>query len=229
MNSKISKKLLYADADESQKIEITESFEREGYEVYFVHQGDMVISKTKEINPNVIVLDVLLPNIDGIELCIELRKIENFKNIPIVFVSSQIEDFTQIAALDSGADGYLAKPTRPRLIMSHINSILRRAQNNIPKNIEDTKSLLAIDEEKLCAIVDGAFVPLALKEFAILRFLLSKPGRVFTRKEIFEKNWSDDSKTNERTIDVHIRKLRKKIGGHFVSTFKGVGYKVDLN
>jgi two-component system, OmpR family, alkaline phosphatase synthesis response regulator PhoP len=228
MNSIITKKLLYADADESQQVETQQAFEREGYAVFFVNNGNTLIEQAKGVCPDVIILDVDLPNIDGIELCVELRKIDVFKKAPIVFVSSHTEDFTQIAALEAGADGYLVKPVRPRLIMSHIKVILRRAQNPIQEALKKPNTVLDIDEEKLCAIVHGEFIYLALKEFAILKLLLSKPGRVFTRKEMFAKIWSNDSETNERTIDVHIRKLRKKIGEHFIVTFKGVGYKVDL-
>lgn len=229
MDSNITKKLLYADTDESQKAEIQQAFEREGYEVYFVHQGEEVIPKAMEMKPSVIILDVILPKIDGIELCFELRKLTDFQTIPIIFVSSQAEDFTRIAALESGADDYLIKPVRPRLIMSHINAILRRVQKSIPETPKKNNHIVEIDEEKLCAVVHGQLIYLALKEFAILKLLLSKPGRVFSRKEMFAKIWSNDSETNERTIDVHIRKLRKKIGGHFIVTYKGVGYKIELS
>jgi two-component system, OmpR family, alkaline phosphatase synthesis response regulator PhoP len=231
MNLTLQKKILYADTEESQKQEIITAFEREGYDVYFVVQGAQVVSNAIEIKPDVIVLDVILPQIDGIEICYELRKLEEFRLVPIVFVSSRSEDFTQIAALEAGGDDFLVKPVRPRLVMSHIKAILRRynfEKTEKIENIADSKPKLQINEENMCVTFEGQNIYLPLKEFNILKLLTSKPGRIFTRNEIFTKIWASESTTNERTIDVYVRRLRQKIGDEIIVTFRGIGYKVVI-
>ena len=233
MNNTLKKRLLYADASDVDVALLTQAFGKEGYDVFFVNDGKNVIEEAVKIQADVFILDVELPNIDGVELCVELRKLAAFVHTPILFVSARMEDYTQIAALEAGADDYLLKPTRPRLIVSHLKAIERRYVQarhfTIENSIEaiEFHAELDIDEERIGAIVGGVFVYLPRKEFEILKLLISKPGRVFSRSEIFSRVWDNQTGTNERTIDVHIRKLRKKIGEDFIVTHKGIGYKVN--
>ena len=231
MNTSFSKKILYADVDSSCLEAMVATFEKEGYELFFIDDGSRVVKIAQEMMPDVIVLEVILPNVDGIEICSELRKISVLNSVPIVFVSSRSEDFVQIAALDAGADGYLLKPIRSRLVFSHIKAIERRTAKSFLKKACAAKIFnptLDIDEDKICAIVNGEEVALARREFEILQLLLSNVGKVFSRSEILSIVWQNDTSANERTIDVHITNLRKKIGESNIFTQKGLGYKVKI-
>ncbi len=231
MNVNFSKKILYADADENNLLAMVGTFEKEGYEIFFVNNGSLVIENAIKIKPDIIILEVVLPNVDGIEICSELRKINSFSDTTIVFLSSRPEDFVHIAALDAGGDCYFLKPLRARLLLSQIKAIERKGNKNIIKKVRVAKvfnSTLDIDEDKVCALVNGIEIPLPKREFEILQLLLSKPGKVFSRSEIFRTIWNNESSTSERAIDVHITKLRKKIGETTIVTHKGLGYKVII-
>lgn len=226
-----SKKILYADTDVNSLAAMTETFEKEGYEVFFIENGSLVIEKALQIRPDIIILEVVLPNVDGIEICSELRKIPSFNETLIIFLSSRHEDFVHIAALDAGGDGYFLKPIRSRLMLSQIKAIERRGNKNTVKKVRVPRifnPVLDIDEDKVCALVNGTEIPLPKREFEILQLLLSKPGKVFSRSEIFRTIWHNESSTSERAIDVHITKLRKKIGETTIVTHKGLGYKVII-
>ena len=232
MNSNPVKKVLFADSDSDEAAQLISFFEKERFVTTWVTDGGEVLSKALEIAPDIIILEVLLPSVDGIELCYELRKLPQFRDTVIVFISNRSEDFTQIAALEAGADDYLLKPIRARLLLSHIRAIERRLpQIENPLIIFDKQpinEILDVDTEKCCAVVEGKEIALPRKEFEILSLLLSKRGRVYSRSEIFSKIWAADTITNERAIDVHIRKLRKKIGEKYIITHKGLGYKVKV-
>ena len=228
-NSKEEKstpKILLVD-DEYDIIELIKyNLEKEGYLVATASNGIECLSIAKEFIPDLILLDVMMPEMDGIETCIELRKDVLLKGVVIAFLSARSEDFTQVAGLDSGADDYITKPIKPRVLMSKVKALLRRSSvNQIVKN--DNVSL-EINRDKYIAICNGSEFTLPKKEFELLALLFSKPGNVFNREVILKKVWGDDIVVGDRTIDVHIRKLREKLGDQYIKTVKGVGYKLKL-
>jgi two-component system, OmpR family, alkaline phosphatase synthesis response regulator PhoP len=205
------------------------NLKQEGFKVFTAGNGKDAVKIATEIIPHIIVLDVMMPGMDGIETCIELRKISALKKTLIMFLTARGEDYSQIAGLDAGADDYISKPIKPRLFVSRINALLRRYQteqqpDKSPLTIED----LIIDQERYLVIKDKMEIILPRKEFELLLVLASKPNKVFSRDEIFAKVWGNDVIVGERTIDVHIRKLREKIGIDNIKTVKGVGYKFEV-
>jgi len=228
-NSKEEKstpKILLVD-DEYDIIELIKyNLEKEGYLVATASNGIECLSIAKEFIPDLILLDVMMPEMDGIETCIELRKDVLLKGVVIAFLSARSEDFTQVAGLDSGADDYITKPIKPRVLMSKVKALLRRfSVNQIVKNDQVS---LEINRDKYIAICNGSEFTLPKKEFELLALLFSKPGNVFKREVILKKVWGDDIVVGDRTIDVHIRKLREKLGDQYIKTVKGVGYKLKL-
>ncbi|MFN8309452.1 MAG: response regulator transcription factor [Chitinophagales bacterium] len=202
------------------------NLEKEGYWVYTASNGAEAITLAKKIKPHLIVLDFMMPVKDGVTTCRELRSIEDFKNILIVFLTARDEDYSQIAGFDSGADDYITKPIKPKVFISRIRALMRRLEEKItPNNIKIAN--IEIDREKYVVIKDGKEITLPRKEFELLGLLVSKPGRVFKREEILNKVWGNDTIVGDRTIDVHIRKLREKIGEELFKTIKGIGYKFD--
>jgi two-component system, OmpR family, alkaline phosphatase synthesis response regulator PhoP len=205
------------------------NLKNEGFKVYSANNGKDAIKVAKDINPHIIVLDVMMPGMDGVETCVELRKIPKFKKTLIMFLTARNEDYSQIAGLDSGADDYIAKPIKPRVFVSRIHALLRRYSTHeessiAPYEIEN----LIIDAEKYLIIKDNKEIVLPRKEFELLQLLASKPNKVFHRDEIFSKIWGSDVIVGERTIDVHIRKIREKIGLENIKTVKGIGYKFEI-
>lgn len=201
----------------------------EGFKVYIANNGREAIKIAKEISPHIIVLDVMMPGMDGIETCTEMRKIPQLKNTLIMFLTARNEDYSQIAGLDAGADDYIAKPVKPRVFVSRINALLRRHQTDqeVSTSTIEIEGLI-IDQEKHLVIKGKEEIMLPRKEFQLLLLFASKPNRVFNRDEIFAKIWGSDVIVGERTIDVHIRKLREKTGIDNIKTVKGVGYKFEL-
>ena len=219
-------KILLVD-DEYDIIELIKyNLEKEGYLVATASNGIECLSIAKEFIPDLILLDVMMPEMDGIETCVELRKDVLLKGVVIAFLSARSEDFTQVAGLDSGADDYITKPIKPRVLMSKVKALLRRfSVNQIVKNDQVS---LEINRDKYIAICNGSEFTLPKKEFELLALLFSKPGNVFKREVILKKVWGDDIVVGDRTIDVHIRKLREKLGDQYIKTVKGVGYKLKL-
>lgn len=223
----MSKKILLVD-DEVDILDLIKyNLEKEGFEVRAANNGKVGIEIAKSFIPDLILLDVMMPEMDGVETCIELRKNNNLKNVIIAFLTARGEDYSQIAGFDAGADDYITKPIKPRVLTSKIKALLRRSNQYKTQTITNTESLY-IDEDKYIAFCNGKEIILPKKEFELLRLLLSKPGNVFTRDNIFSAVWGNDAVVGERTIDVHIRKLREKIGDNYISTIKGVGYKLNL-
>lgn len=223
----MSKKILLVD-DEVDILDLIKyNLEKEGFEVRVANNGKVGIEIAKSFIPDLILLDVMMPEMDGVETCIELRKNNNLKNVIIAFLTARGEDYSQIAGFDAGADDYITKPIKPRVLTSKIKALLRRSNQYKTQTITNTESLY-IDEDKYIAFCNGKEIILPKKEFELLRLLLSKPGNVFTRDNIFSAVWGNDAVVGERTIDVHIRKLREKIGDNYISTIKGVGYKLNL-
>jgi len=220
-------KILLVD-DEPDILEfLSYNLKKEGYEVYTAENGKRGIEIAEKQNPDLIILDVMMPEMDGIETCSEMRKISKLKNTLIAFLSARNEDYTQIAGFDSGADDYITKPVKPKVLVSRVKALLRRAGDKTESNIIEVGGL-QIDREKYLVRKDNEELIFPRKEFELLALLASKPGRVFTREEILNKVWGGDVIVGDRTIDVHIRKLREKLGDDFIKTVKGVGYKFEF-
>lgn len=220
-------KILIVD-DENDILEfLSYNLKREGYQVFVCDNGKDAISKSKEILPQLILLDVMMPELDGIETCRQIRNEKSLADTLIAFLTARNEDYSQIAGFDAGADDYINKPIKPRVLLSRIAGILRRFLTN-EKDIQAEIGGLVLDREKFIVFKDGAPVSLPKKEFELMALLMSKPGKVFLREEILDKVWGGDVVVGDRTIDVHIRKLREKLGDNYIKTIKGVGYKFDL-
>jgi len=203
---------------------------KEGFDVVTASNGKDSIEEAKRFQPDLIILDIMMPKMDGVEVCRQLRNDPDFERTIITFLTAREEDYSQIAALDVGGDDYITKPIRPRVFISRVRALLRRYQR---VNEEDAPNVLEvgdliIDRDRVCVTKGEAVIDLAKKEFELLHLLVSKPGKVFSREEIFNKVWGTDVIVGNRTIDVHIRKLREKIGGNYIKTIKGIGYKFEF-
>jgi two-component system alkaline phosphatase synthesis response regulator PhoP len=223
------KKILIVD-DEPDILEFLHyNLRKEGYQVVTAPDGLQAIQVAEREKPNLILLDIMMPEMDGVETCRQLRSRKEFDDTPIAFLTARDEDFSQIAALDVGGDDYITKPIKPRVLVSRINALLRRSGRATE---EETRTIslhdLVIDKDKVLVFKGEKIIELPRKEFEILWLLASKPGRVFTREEIFDKIWGADVIVGNRTIDVHIRKLREHIGETYIKTMKGIGYKFDF-
>ncbi|MCK9613795.1 MAG: response regulator transcription factor [Bacteroidales bacterium] len=204
------------------------NLKREGFKVYSAGNGKDGVNIAKEIIPHLVILDVMMPGLDGIETCSELKKIPELNKTLIMFLTARGEDYSQIAGLDAGADDYVSKPVKPKVLISRINALLRRYSDEVvPQNSTIKIHDLIIDREKFVVIKQGQKIILPKKEFELLYLLASKPNKVFTREEILSNIWGYNVIVGDRTIDVHIRKVREKIGMEFVSTVKGIGYKFE--
>ena len=225
---KMSIKILIVD-DDPEIIEILNyNLVNSGFQVKSASNGIEAIKKAKKFIPDVILLDVMMPKMDGIEACIKIREIKNLSSTRIIFLSARGEDFTQIAAFDAGADDYINKPVKPKILLKKISSIAKRLNSSInSSNILDLGQI-KIDRDSYLVTVNKEEKNLPRKEFELLYLLLSKPGKVFTRDEIMLKVWGSEIVVGDRTIDVHVRKLREKIGDKNIKTIKGVGYKFKL-
>jgi len=201
----------------------------EGYEVHTSNNGKDGLAKALEILPHLIVLDVMMPEMDGIETCKEIRQMSILKNTIVIFLTARGEDYSQIAGFEAGADDYVTKPVKPRVLVSRVKALLRRYQEEPGKEAGQTLVLneFIIDRERYVVIKDGQEYNLPRKEFELLRLLASKPNRVFTREEILSTIWGSDVIIGDRTIDVHIRKIREKLETPNIKTIKGVGYKFE--
>ncbi len=205
------------------------NLKKEGYEVFTAPDGKSAIQTAKRVSPNLIILDVMMPEMDGIEACKELRNLPETKNSLIVFLTARTEDYSQIAGLDAGADDYISKPLKPRVLISRINALLRRrVQPDGPTGVVDVGGGIKINKESYSVTVGEEELSLPKKEFELLSLLASKPGKVFSREDILHKIWGEDVVVGDRTIDVHIRKLRQKLGDEKIKTLKGIGYKFEF-
>jgi two-component system alkaline phosphatase synthesis response regulator PhoP len=225
-------KILLVD-DEPDILEfLTYNLEKEGYQVFTAKDGVEAVRKAQEIVPHLIVLDIMMPNMDGIEACTEINKIPALDKTIKIFLSARSEDYSQIAGFDAGADDYVTKPIKPKVFVSKVNALLRRVvkANTSPDSSSQgihTFKNLTIDTERYMVTRHGEEFVLPRKEFELLRLLTSKPGKVFTREEILSSVWGNDVVVGDRTIDVHIRKLRDKLKLNRIKTIKGVGYKFN--
>lgn len=203
------------------------NLEKEGFWVYTAKDGMEAIQLAKKVIPNLIILDLMMPKLDGIETCREMRSIPELKNTLITFLTARDEDYSQIAGFEVGADDYITKPVKPRVFISRIRALLRRMEAS-DKEGKISVGDVEIDRERYVVRKAGKEISLPRKEFELINLLASKPGRVFKRDEILKKVWGDDSMVGDRTIDVHIRKLREKLGDDYFKTIKGIGYKFDI-
>lgn len=225
-----SHKILLVD-DEPDILEfVSYNLKKVGYDVSVAHTGKEALKKAREIIPHLIILDVMMPEMDGIETCEELRSFPELQNTVIAFLTARSEDYSQIAGFDAGGDDYITKPIKPKVLQSRIKALLKRFGDSQPLSIapqEKTvvKNELVIDKERYIVIKNDEELSLPKKEFELLALLASKPDKVFTRDDIFNLIWGDNIIVGDRTIDVHIRKLREKIGDRYIKTIKGVGYK----
>ena len=192
---------------------------KEGYKVFTASNGMEALRLIQQINPSLILLDVMMPKMDGIETCQVIRKDLNMVQPIIAFLTARTEDYAQIAGFEAGADDYINKPIRPRLLISKIESLLRRN-----KSVQSGSDKITIDRDRFVVEIEGKELQLPKKEFELLELLASRPGKVFNRDQILAVVWGNDTIVGERTIDVHIRKLREKLGDAYIRTIKGVGY-----
>ena len=197
---------------------------KEGYKVFTANNGEEGVKLAQQLSPSLILLDVMMPKMDGIETCQIIRKDLNITQPIIAFLTSRAEDYAQIAGFEAGADDYISKPIRPRLLLSKIESLLRRLDKSKGIIVENQASSLKIDRDKFLIETEGKQIILPKKEFELLELLASRPGKVFNREQILSIVWGNETIVGERTIDVHIRKLREKLGDEYIRTIKGVGY-----
>ncbi len=197
---------------------------KEGYKVFTASNGEEAVRLTQQINPSLILLDVMMPKMDGIETCQIIRKDLNLTQPIIAFLTSRAEDYAQIAGFEAGADDYITKPIRPRLLLSKIESLLRRLEKSTVIQTSSGEKLIKIDRETYTVKIENTQLLLPKKEFELLELLASRPGKVFNREQILAIVWGNETIVGERTIDVHIRKLREKLGDDYIRTIKGVGY-----
>jgi two-component system alkaline phosphatase synthesis response regulator PhoP len=222
-NQKKSIHILLVDDEQDILDFLQYNLEKEGYSVSIASNGQLAVEAFQRVKPTLIIMDIMMPIMDGIEACFAIRKMENFPQPIIAFLTSRFEDYSQVAGFEAGADDYIPKPIRPRLLISKVESLLRRVKPASLESIIEIGSI-KVDREKYIVVCKQGEIQLPKKEFELLELLLSKPQKVFTRDEILGKVWGTETIVGERTIDVHIRKLREKLGDDYIRTIKGVGY-----
>lgn len=219
-------KILCVD-DEPDILEILKyNLSNEGYNISTAADGKSAIEMAYNISPNLIIMDVMMPNMDGIEACEKLRSDDKFNDTIIMFLTARGEDYSHVAAYDAGADDYVTKPVKPKVLVSKVKGLLRRLKKVIAKDINEIVfDDIKIDREKYKVYISDKVLNLPRKEFELLYLLASKPDKVYKREKIMETVWGSEVVVGDRTIDVHIRKLREKVGDKYFKTIKGVGYK----
>ena len=217
--------------DEQDILEIVGyNLSQEGYQIITASNGKEAIAKAKKEHPQLIIMDVMMPEMDGMEACENIRKIPELQDTIITFLTARSEDYSQVAGFDAGADDYIAKPIKPKVLVSKVQALLRRLKG--VEGVSNSSTLnvgnIEINREEYKIVNEGKEIVLPRKEFELFYLLATKPGKVFTREEILDKVWGNEVVVGGRTIDVHIRKLREKIGDNFFKTIKGVGYKIEF-
>ncbi len=221
-------KILLVD-DEPDILEIVGyNLKNEGYQVYTASNGSEALKMAKKITPHLILLDIMMPEMDGIEACEKIRKVKELEHVIISFLTARGEDYSQVAGFDAGADDYITKPIKPKVLLSKIKSLLRRLKKNEEQDTSTRIGDILINREEYVVFKGDEKIVLPKKEFELFSLLTSKPGKVFKRETILDSVWGNEVVVGGRTIDVHIRKLREKIGDDFFKTIKGVGYKFVL-
>ena len=221
-------KILLVD-DEPDILEIVRyNLKNEGYQVFTASNGDEGLKAAKKVIPHLILLDIMMPKMDGIEACEKIRKVKELEHVIISFLTARGEDYSQVAGFDAGADDYITKPIKPKVLLSKIKSLLRRLKNKEEQDTSARIGNMVINREEYVVFKGEEKIVLPKKEFELFSLLTSKPGKVFKRETILDSVWGNEVVVGGRTIDVHIRKLREKIGDDFFKTIKGVGYKFVL-
>jgi len=222
-------RILLVDDEEDILEFVSYNLQREGFRVFSARNGLEAIEMAGKVKPDLVILDVMMPEMDGIAACEEIRKLPSCKNVIIAFLTARGEDYSQIAGFEAGADDYITKPIRPKVLISRVKALLKRSGGLASDTGENDKILnigdMVIDKERYLLIIEGRELTLPRKEFELLSLLVSKPDKVFTRDEIYKAVWGNNVIVGDRTIDVHIRKLREKIGNDHIRTLKGIGYK----
>ncbi|MDB9881822.1 response regulator transcription factor [Bacteroidia bacterium] len=220
----MAQKILIVD-DEQDIVELLKyNLEKEGYKCYTASNGEEAVAKAKDKKPDLVLLDIMMPKMDGIEACRLIRKEDSLQGIFIAFLTARGEEYSEIAGFEVGADDYITKPIKPRVLTSRIKALLKRKKEDVESN-ELVVGDITIDRSSFDVVLRGDRLILPKKEFELLYLLASKPGKVYTRESILNKVWGTDVSVVDRTIDVHIRKIREKIGNERIQTIKGVGYR----
>ncbi|HKC69834.1 MAG TPA: response regulator transcription factor [Bacteroidia bacterium] len=223
-------KILLVDDEQDILDFLSYNLEKENFEVHTANNGVDAIKEAEKLSPDLIVLDVMMPGMDGIETCREIRQIGSLKNTIIAFLTARNEDYSQIAGFDVGADDYITKPIKPRVLVSRIKALLRRGSSvagDEPSSIIEVGGI-RLEKDRHMVIKNEVEISFPKKEFKLLALLISKPGKVFSREFILQHVWGNEVVVGDRTIDVHVRKLREKLGDDYIKTIKGVGYKFDF-
>lgn len=220
------KRILIVDDEPDIRELLKYNLEKAGFECELAENGLMALEKIKTQKPSLVLLDVMMPGLDGIQTCEAIREDKNNNDIIIAFLTARSEDYSQIAGLQAGSDDYISKPIKPAVLLSRIQALLRRKNPNFNVPSEASGARLTVDKEKHIVNLDGKILQLPRKEFELLALLISKPNNVFQREQILSIVWGTDVVVGDRTIDVHIRKIREKIGDGWIKTIKGVGYKL---
>jgi len=227
MNTEKTKILLVDDEPDILEF-ISYNLTKEDFEVFTSNNGRDAIKIAIKEKPDLIILDVMMPDLDGIETCRVIRETPEMKDVLIAFLTARNEDYSQIAGFDAGADDYINKPIKPRVLVSRVKALLRRAGKTSASEDVLLVNGFKIDRERYLILKENQEINLPKKEFELIALLASKPGKVFTREDILKSVWGDDVVVGDRTIDVHIRKLREKLGDNYIRTIKGVGYKFEF-
>ena len=222
----MSQKILLVDDEEDILEFLSYNLIKDGFEILTANNGAKGLALAKKHKPDLVILDVMMPEMDGVDVCQRIRELPELDETLVLFLSARAEDYSELAGFSAGADDYITKPIKPKLLISRVKAILRRKSRN--KAVNNIKvGGIEIDQEKHTISCNGEFISLARKEFKLLFYLMTIPAKVFTRKEIINEVWKD-AIVGDRTIDVHIRKIREKIGDNHIKTVKGVGYKFDI-
>ena len=225
MENKSDFKILAIDDDKDILLLLKYNLESEGYYVETASSGKKGISLAQKINPNLMLVDIMMPEMDGIQTCIKLREIDNLKSSYILFLTARTEEYSEVAAFDAGADDYITKPIKPRALLSRINSFYKRASSKVSSSKSLKVGDLDINKDSYVVKLNNKEIFFPKKEFNLLYFLASNPKKVYSRESLLRNIWGSDVHVVARTVDVHIRKIREKIGQNFIRTIKGVGYK----
>ena len=228
MSSKSDFKILAIDDEKDILLLLKYNLEQEGYTVKTVESGVEALKIVDKFSPQLILLDIMMPKLDGIETCIKLRSIESLSNVYVIFLTAREEEYSEVAAFDAGADDYITKPIKPRALISRINSFFKRRFTSKDSSLIQEVETLKMDKNSYTTILDGKKIYLPKKEFELLFFLMKNSSRVYSRDSLLSNVWGSGIHVVARTVDVHIRKLREKIGENFIKTIKGVGYKFEV-
>jgi len=220
-------RILLVDDEEDILEFLSYNLRKEGFKIETANNGISALKKLNKFKPDLIILDVMMPEMDGIEVCENIRKNEKNDDILILFLTARSEDYSELAGFSAGADDYITKPIKPKLLVSRVNAILKRKRKTNETNSPISIGEININKSKHKLLYSGKEIYLARKEFNLLYLLMTIPGKVFTREEIITSIWKD-AIVGDRTIDVHIRKIREKIGSNHIKTVKGIGYKFDI-